>query len=357
MLSKNTLLNILFIALFLPCILLAENKKAETAKKNSLISEITSIEEFQKVLDNSGKTLLLFDLYADWCMPCKILSPLLEDLAFANKDKAKFYKINVDKQQEIAAAFKVTGIPLVVFVKEKNGIRAFTGVQSKTTYQQVINQYSESGSEELADGTLEAGIRIIKRKAGTAPGDIYVYRGDKVRLVIEDINSPLSIHIPKYKVSQAGVIGKNIQVEFKAKEIGTFPVYCNGKCPSGDGSQIGRIVVMQLKSSDKAKFTELNAKQTANLLKNQKPLILDVRTPNEFYSGHIKDAILIPLHQLEDRVSEIASYKEKDVLVYCRSGNRSTVASKILIDKGFKKLYNLRPGIKGWQKAGYDIVK
>jgi rhodanese-related sulfurtransferase len=63
------------------------------------------------------------------------------------------------------------------------------------------------------------------------------------------------------------------------------------------------------------------------------------------------------LHQLEQRLSEIAAYKNKDILVYCRSGNRSTVASEILISNGFKKPYNLHKGIIGWKNEGKTVVK
>jgi rhodanese-related sulfurtransferase len=91
------------------------------------------------------------------------------------------------------------------------------------------------------------------------------------------------------------------------------------------------------------------------LIETSQPLILDVRTPNEYYSGHIAGATLIPLQQLSQRLSEIRQYKDKEILIYCRSGNRSTVASEILMENGFKKLYNLRTGILGWQKEGYKI--
>ena len=74
-------------------------------------------------------------------------------------------------------------------------------------------------------------------------------------------------------------------------------------------------------------------------------LILDVRTPQEYYNGHLEGAKLIPLQQLLERLSEIQDYWDREILVYCRSGNRSTVAGELLIQKGFKKIYNLRPFI------------
>ena len=114
---------------------------------------------------------------------------------------------------------------------------------------------------------------------------------------------------------------------------------------------------MQYKSEGKAKYKEIDTDEADKLIKNSKPLILDVRTPNEYHRGHIRNSKLIPVQQLEGRISEIKDYKDKPILIYCRSGNRSTVASEILIKHGFKKLYNLKSGIKGWKGTGKSIVK
>ncbi|MBD3321965.1 MAG: thioredoxin [Chitinivibrionales bacterium] len=101
---------------------------------------IKSYEEFQKVVNGAGSKLLVFDLYADWCMPCKMLSPLLEQLAVEHKDKAAIYKINVDTNPQIARAFGVRGIPYVVFMKNKQAVHAMTGVQPKKAYHEAIVQ-------------------------------------------------------------------------------------------------------------------------------------------------------------------------------------------------------------------------
>jgi thioredoxin len=302
----------------------------------------------------------MFDLYADWCAPCKILSPMLEEIAKENKDKVTVYKINIDKNPGIAAALNVTGIPFVILVKNKQVVNAFTGVQSKDTYVRAINIHSQKDSEKTSftpDGKIVNGIREIRLSTTTSPDKIYVYRGETIKLIIEKVEFPYSIHIPEYKISKDGIVGKDLSVTFKAKETGVFPIFCNGKCPTGDGANYGQIVVMQYESKGDAKFTELTVKEAEKLIKNSKPLILDVRTPNEFYGGHLPDAKLIPLQQLEQRLPEIEDYKNKDILVYCRSGNRSTVASEILISNGFKKLYNLRNGIVGWKKEGKPVVK
>jgi rhodanese-related sulfurtransferase len=77
-------------------------------------------------------------------------------------------------------------------------------------------------------------------------------------------------------------------------------------------------------------------------------LLLDVRTQEEYDAGHIEGSTLIPVDELGNRISEIEDYKDKTVLVYCRSGNRSVTASNILISNGFNKVHNLLGGIGAW---------
>jgi len=84
---------------------------------------------------------------------------------------------------------------------------------------------------------------------------------------------------------------------------------------------------------------------------NPNLVILDVRTQEEYDSGHLEDAVLIPVSELEvDELDE-----EKETLVYCRSGSRSATASQILVDNGFSSVYNMLGGITAWRDAGYWI--
>ena len=347
-----------FLLIFPSCA--EKNKSSNKENSTAFVRTIQSPDELNKILESSGDRLLMFDLYADWCSPCKILSPMLEEIAKENKDKVSVYKINIDKNPGIASALGVSGIPFVLLVKNKNAVHAFTGVQPKETYVRAVNLFSQAVIEAPAitpDGKIVDGVRIIRLSTATSPGKIYVYRGETVKIVIEKVGFPYSVHIPDFKISQEGTIGKDLTVTFKAKEIGIYPIFCNGKCPTGDGARFGQIVVMQYEASGDAKFAEINVDAAKKLIKKSNPLILDVRTPNEFHNGHIENAKLIPLQQLEERLSEIEDHKNKDILVYCRSGNRSTVASEILIKNGFKKLYNLKNGIIGWERSGNSLVK
>ena len=80
--------------------------------------------------------------------------------------------------------------------------------------------------------------------------------------------------------------------------------------------------------------------------------ILDVRQPNEYNSGHIPGAKLIPLPDLTERLAEIDP--RKPAIVYCAVGGRSRVAAQMLSGKGFGTVYNLSGGFKSWQgKAAF----
>lgn len=69
-------------------------------------------------------------------------------------------------------------------------------------------------------------------------------------------------------------------------------------------------------------------------------IVIDVRTPEEFHSGHFKNALNIPHDQIEQNLQKLEKYRDKTIIVYCRSGRRSNIAKDILEMKGFKKVIN-----------------
>lgn len=81
-------------------------------------------------------------------------------------------------------------------------------------------------------------------------------------------------------------------------------------------------------------------------------LLIDVRTPQEFASGHIAGAINIPVEQLANRLSEVST--SMPIVVYCQSGNRSGQASTILAQNEYDDIYDLG-GIARWRSAGYPV--
>lgn len=84
--------------------------------------------------------LVVIDLYADWCGPCRMLAPTVEELEREMPD-VKFAKLNVDNELELAKLFKVTSIPLIALVKDNTYIDKSVGYVPKATLEKLINEY------------------------------------------------------------------------------------------------------------------------------------------------------------------------------------------------------------------------
>jgi len=87
-------------------------------------------------------------------------------------------------------------------------------------------------------------------------------------------------------------------------------------------------------------------------------VLLDVRTVQEFHSetGHLRDAVLIPIQELPHRVDELDRVKEKTIIAYCRTGNRSGKAAAWLSQRGFRVL-NMEGGIVQWNDESFPVVR
>jgi len=81
-------------------------------------------------------------------------------------------------------------------------------------------------------------------------------------------------------------------------------------------------------------------------------VILDVRTPQEFNAeyGHIENAILIPVQELQYRIGELESYRDREIVAICRTQNRSRVAASILKDAGFENIAYTHGGMVEWHR-------
>ena len=92
----------------------------------------------------------------------------------------------------------------------------------------------------------------------------------------------------------------------------------------------------------------LSSQQGEKLLSNHNYIFIDVRTQQEYDTGHIPNSTHIPVESLESRIDEIQKFKEKRIIVYCRSGNRSLKGTKILNKYGFEAV-NLSGGMLQWK--------
>jgi rhodanese-related sulfurtransferase len=102
---------------------------------------------------------------------------------------------------------------------------------------------------------------------------------------------------------------------------------------------------------------EVDCAEALQLINHKEACVLDVREPDEFKGGHLLNAKLIPLGKLRDRIGELERYREKPIVVICRSGQRSATACALLGKEGYAQVYNLYGGITAWQKTGLPLER
>ena len=128
-----------------------EQKQAETQKtaqdgsvivmnKAMFIKDIFDYEK-SKEWKYKGDKPAIIDLYADWCGPCRMTAPIMKELAKEYAGKIVIYKVNVDKEKELAALFNATSIPLFVFIPMQGEPRLFRGAADKATYKKAIDEF------------------------------------------------------------------------------------------------------------------------------------------------------------------------------------------------------------------------
>ena len=86
-------------------------------------------------------------------------------------------------------------------------------------------------------------------------------------------------------------------------------------------------------------------------------VVLDVRTPEEFAAGHLPGAINIPHTELAARVAELDGARDRDIVVYCRTGKRSAQALDVLEQSGFRRLFHLEGDYTRWSEEKRPVVK
>ncbi len=114
----------------------------------------------------------------------------------------------------------------------------------------------------------------------------------------------------------------------------------------------------QLVAESKAQIREVNVAEAAWLL-NEGALCLDVREVGEYETEHLPQAINIPRGVLEFRIGEIPAFADKSntLLVYCKTGGRSALATFNLQRLGYSSVLSIAGGIEDWQKQGLPLVK
>lgn len=91
--------------------------------------------------DVTGEGLVLVDFWAPWCGPCRMVSPLIEELAGDYEDRVKVGKLNVDDNQRTAMNFRIMSIPTVVLFKDGEPVETMIGAQPKSAYRARVEKH------------------------------------------------------------------------------------------------------------------------------------------------------------------------------------------------------------------------
>lgn len=118
------------------------------------------------------------------------------------------------------------------------------------------------------------------------------------------------------------------------------------------GIILGFIGYRKISFSLNKNINHVSGSEAFNLIQENKDLtIIDVRTKQEFASGHIPGSKSFPVTQIASRINELKKFKGKPVLVYCASGSRSPSAVRLLLKNGFSDLYHLKRGLRDWHHS------
>lgn len=203
----------------------------------------------------------------------------------------------------------------------------------------------DAGDGPAVSGRIEAGLRVLTVDPAATGQHFTIYRGDYVRPELATGGS-FTLEIPELEVSRTFPAPEGESPYFKVPDAGTYTFRL--------GEAGGVIEAIEYTA---AQYREVGAREAAGMIENVRPLILDVRTRGEYARGHIEGAVLIPVQEFQRRIGELAGRERDPVLIYCASGNRSTVAAKLLVDAGFEQVVNLRRGIAEWSRTGLPVVR
>ena len=116
-----------------------DNGEVVVMNKEMFLKDVFDYEKSKKWKYKGDKPAII-DLYADWCGPCRQTAPIMKELAKEYAGKIIIYKVNVDRQKELAALFNATSIPLCVFNPMKGDPKLLRGAPDKATYKKEIDE-------------------------------------------------------------------------------------------------------------------------------------------------------------------------------------------------------------------------
>lgn len=116
------------------------------------------------------------------------------------------------------------------------------------------------------------------------------------------------------------------------------------------------FLIQDIVESSTRKYQTISPMLTVTKLNAGNPIIVDVRGASEFKKGHIADAILIPVGEIEKQLKKIELYKKDDVIVVCHTGTSSASACSTLTKLGFENVFLMTGGMQSWEENKLPIV-
>ena len=108
--------------------------------KEDFLTKVYNYEENSTEWKFLGDKPILIDFYASWCGPCKMMSPIIDEMAEDYAGKVDVYKVNVDEEEELASVFGIRSIPTLVFASKDQAPQSSLGAMSRSALKELINK-------------------------------------------------------------------------------------------------------------------------------------------------------------------------------------------------------------------------
>ena len=115
-------------------------KNTPVVEDSHLIEQLTE----QNFNNKIKKGVVMVDFWADWCMPCKMMAPILNEVAEAADGEAVIYKLNVDEQRQVAASYGIRNIPTIIVFRDGKEVERLVGMKTKEVCWPVLKRLSSN---------------------------------------------------------------------------------------------------------------------------------------------------------------------------------------------------------------------
>ena len=263
------------------------------------------------VIQGSQDRVIMVDLWAPWCGPCRTLSPVLDEVVEAMDGGVAVAKVNVDENPELAAAFRVQGIPAVKIFKDGQMVQEFSGALPREQIEELLRPFVTTAGDDLMsradfladDGDLEGADRLYQQILEDKPGEQDATLGlavVRLRLGDYDAASELAAAIeqgnPGYEKAQA------VQKQIELSEI------CQQAGGEAACSQAAVEAPDDLEAAHKSACCAAAAWNHGAALE---AWLRIVERDRDFGDGAAKDAMVAIFHLLGRENEMVADYQKK----------------------------------------------